>query len=611
MVSQHPAPPPFNPIVPTSENTPSPGADSSQTDYPSSTSNTANVARSKDPTPQPPTSISAPPSSSSLNPHMSHAHDSVVPDLMRVYESMTGASASVDITSEHQNQNYQYQQQQESGGGYYPPWTYETSNIPIPPIPENSFAAMTAASAAAAAAVASSQQDEIGSNASTSSSIRGRNSRSLRKRRSASANIDKTVEITSNSSKSRRKNTKDDGRWSKRFTWPEDLHRDFVSAVFDVGLKNSSPSAILEHMPPHEQVTTERIKSHLQKYRLHRAKSKKEFLSSYSVTLAKMQKEGTSTTKSLAGGEVAGHLAYVTLAGHDVPEETAVDNNPEAAAAAAASVDNSAAAAQPSSSSSQGQQQHQHHQQQQQDCLIFPRLTEEEKRSPIGNSMGYLMGLFFTLKQQLDLEREAKKSKNASVVSNVYQSFVHGHAPADSFDSTTGMAGATTTTTAAAGGRVTATKTTGPSTRSNLEENTLMKREMQIQMAFQNKMRALKQQEVAKYKADQQLQQQQYSSTEHDMEITPHHGHHHYHHHHHAAGKQALPPSLEDMQQGAGEQQETADRGGGGGGDMNDDGQSQQQQQEQGQRTMSIGNADDFWNTDVVDDQLFEFLMNN
>jgi hypothetical protein len=28
-------------------------------------------------------------------------------------------------------------------------------------------------------------------------------------------------------------------------------------------------------------------------------------------------------------------------------------------------------------------------------------------------------------------------------------------------------------------------------------------------------------------------------------------------------------------------------------------------------RSMSIGASEDFWNTDVVDDQLFEFLMNN
>ena len=39
-----------------------------------------------------------------------------------------------------------------------------------------------------------------------------------------------------------------------------------------------------------------------------------------------------------------------------------------------------------------------------------------------------------------------------------------------------------------------------PSTRTNLEENTIMKREMQPQMVFQNKMRALKQQELDKYK---------------------------------------------------------------------------------------------------------------
>ena len=29
------------------------------------------------------------------------------------------------------------------------------------------------------------------------------------------------------------------------------------------------------------------------------------------------------------------------------------------------------------------------------------------------------------------------------------------------------------------------------------------------------------------------------------------------------------------------------------------------------QQSLSIGASDEFWNTDVVDEQLFEFLMNN
>eukprot|EP00980_Cylindrotheca_fusiformis_P018067 scaffold5794_cov141-Cylindrotheca_fusiformis.AAC.3 len=101
-----------------------------------------------------------------------------------------------------------------------------------------------------------------------------------------------------------------DGRWSKRFTWPEDLHRDFVSAIFDVGLKHCSPSTIIEHMPKNPDITTERIKSHLQKYRIHRAKSKQEFMSSYEASLVKFQKKGLAGVQSLSNGDAAAHLTY-------------------------------------------------------------------------------------------------------------------------------------------------------------------------------------------------------------------------------------------------------------------------------------------------------------
>jgi SHAQKYF class myb-like DNA-binding protein len=72
---------------------------------------------------------------------------------------------------------------------------------------------------------------------------------------------------------------------NKRFVWPDQKHREFVSAVFDVGLKSSTPSLILAAMRSAEtftpEMTTERIKSHLQKFRVHRVKSREEFLRSY------------------------------------------------------------------------------------------------------------------------------------------------------------------------------------------------------------------------------------------------------------------------------------------------------------------------------------------
>ncbi|TDH74078.1 uncharacterized protein CCR75_009396 [Bremia lactucae] len=73
-------------------------------------------------------------------------------------------------------------------------------------------------------------------------------------------------------------------RKTKRFIWPDDLHRLFVAAIFDVGLKNASPKALLTLMEaagPNTGLTTEHLKSHLQKYRLNYERSRMEFLEFY------------------------------------------------------------------------------------------------------------------------------------------------------------------------------------------------------------------------------------------------------------------------------------------------------------------------------------------
>ncbi|KAI9917801.1 hypothetical protein PsorP6_012941 [Peronosclerospora sorghi] len=83
-------------------------------------------------------------------------------------------------------------------------------------------------------------------------------------------------------------------RKTKRFIWPDDLHRLFVAAIFDVlrdcdfnalvGLKNASPKALLALMEaagPNSGLTTEHLKSHLQKYRLNYERSRTEFLAYY------------------------------------------------------------------------------------------------------------------------------------------------------------------------------------------------------------------------------------------------------------------------------------------------------------------------------------------
>lgn len=430
--------------------------------------------------------------------------------------------------------------------------------------------------------------------------------RSLRKRSNASSSPTEDTSLPGSVSSSGRRPTKarrkakdTDPRWSKRFTWPEDLHRDFVAAVFDVGLKHSSPSTILESMPKHEQITSERVKSHLQKYRIHRIKSKKEFMSSYDEGLKKIR-EGT--LGSLSAGELASFLTHNSMnenetadsAGeseHNLPRPATVENEDQNPIKGKKDTEN------PS-----------------QEILTLPRLTEIEKQSPIGASMGYLMGLFFSLKQQLMAQRSAatqstqstQKSKNAKSSATSSAATASGMDPS-SFGAPVPIASSPAIS--AAGPSVAGvppptssnnaaqatTVVSNPSTRSNLEENNMMKREMQNQMAFQNKMRGLKEQELNKFRnAEAEKERASHAMTHTTTAATaPSSGTSGHSVHTMTSFLAAAEKAAADAahQQGAGElAADGTDRG-------------------RTTRGLSFGGAEDFWNTDVMDDQLFEFLM--
>jgi SHAQKYF class myb-like DNA-binding protein len=204
---------------------------------------------------------------------------------------------------------------------------------------------------------------------------------------------DKKVEVEDASSSSdgsishSRKKRKSDGQSSKRLTWPDELHRDFVSAIFDVGLKHSSPSALLEFMPEHDEISSERVKSHLQKYRLNRVKSKKEFMSRFDTSLQNYQASGIKSQSR----KVAAHLAY---SGMTEPE----DRTPSALLPSQADALHDYAHEMIGTSPGGA-------------ALILPKLTEAEKQSPLGASLGYMTGLFFALNQHLTASRAAAASR--------------------------------------------------------------------------------------------------------------------------------------------------------------------------------------------------------
>ena len=106
------------------------------------------------------------------------------------------------------------------------------------------------------------------------------------------------------------KDSKDSAR--RRFVWSVPLHQDFVAAVFDIGLKCASPKLLLEMMPVVDGLTSEHIKSHLQKYRLHRQRSREEFLKSYGYLT------DLDGGKGLGGGSAAAAIKVAAAVASEV-----------------------------------------------------------------------------------------------------------------------------------------------------------------------------------------------------------------------------------------------------------------------------------------------------
>ena len=78
----------------------------------------------------------------------------------------------------------------------------------------------------------------------------------------------------------------------KRFVWPEALHRDFVAAVFDVGLKHANSRLLQEMLPSSHLITGDNLKSHLLKFRLQRDRSRDDYMSHYEMSVNGMNGGG-------------------------------------------------------------------------------------------------------------------------------------------------------------------------------------------------------------------------------------------------------------------------------------------------------------------------------
>ena len=290
---------------------------------------------------------------SHANGNLNHsASESVVPDLMEVYDALTQSSTP-------------------QPGGMHAPGTFEHSMgyydghqvINPPPTLHPVSHLGTSQSSYRSRSLRSG-----GSSEDSSSEPSGN-------KRKTSSEVAKSSRRKKSKEETKKKSTANDSRWSKRFTWPDELHRDFVAAVFEVGLKHSSPSAIMEHMRQNPNVTSERVKSHLQKYRLNRQKSRNEFMNSYDRSLQGFKNNHHELDEdgdhSYNCGEVAALLTYsVQTESRDCSQSSKSSNRV---------AEQPQSQAGPSGEEPDGVP-----------TLHLPLLTEEESLSPLGQTFGKL-----------------------------------------------------------------------------------------------------------------------------------------------------------------------------------------------------------------------------
>jgi hypothetical protein len=263
--------------------------------------------------------------------------------------------------------------------------------------------------------------------------------------------------------------------------WTEEMHRQLVEAIYEIGVSHASPSVIMEHMTfmsttealdgpdaaasdysSSNQVTSERVKSHLQKHRKNKKKSKDEFRRQYDrwmqkaltvvggisaaartslvstpAAVVEMMGETTESTKSssskedptrkLIGGDLAAFLAYSVMLEEEharisqQERSTALNqfqSQPIVSAAETSLMMLRNGGDLPATSASQKQ------------ALLpsameythglsgaripLPVLTEEERQSSLGVSISHVVGLFYSMSHHLMKERRKDQQQSSN-----------------------------------------------------------------------------------------------------------------------------------------------------------------------------------------------------
>jgi len=241
------------------------------------------------------------------------------------------------------------------------------------------------------------------------------------------------------------------------FTMTE--HKKLVSAIFDIGVKESSPLSVMDHMSKrskvmYEGLNLEKIKSKLQKYRKKKDKSKTEFMDLYDETITEFcnifpcvnvnkeklqhhqrhqhqhQQRMLPPIESLASSEIAAYLTYAVMSDKPIENhrsshqfsDTVIKPSPmeiqpihhKQGGQNQASFDNAVgfemstravtgAAAAAAEGAAKGQEGGK---------LTLPQLTEDEKNSSIGKAFASFIQLFQCIEKELYDNRKSENGDN-------------------------------------------------------------------------------------------------------------------------------------------------------------------------------------------------------
>lgn len=233
-------------------------------------------------------------------------------------------------------------------------------------------------------------------------------------------------------------------RQRQEATWPMHIQRAFVEAIYKVGLHASSPNTIIENMAlksydivgdqvrKGQDITGEHVKSHLQKHRKKPDKALKEFMLSYDSAMAKLDSIPTldiwnqrdqpemllenaivalgCKPSLLLGAEPA---AFLSLCSNPFLHPSGYDNTCESTA------ERDLTHSPANITIEEFHPKDPLEMLERCTSLSIPILTEDEKKSALGKTLTFIMGMFDSFKQHiLDHRRHQQHLQKTKSINN-------------------------------------------------------------------------------------------------------------------------------------------------------------------------------------------------